>query len=82
MKRPGSNTERECSFCRKIEEVVGQLISSPNDHPRSYICDECIAVCNSILEDAIDRRPGSPENFPKKLAVAVTTTATGFEEIG
>jgi ATP-dependent Clp protease ATP-binding subunit ClpX len=31
--------------------VVGKLVSSPNDYPRAYICDECIAVCNSILED-------------------------------
>jgi hypothetical protein len=40
-----------CSFCHKSQEVVGKLISSPSDYPRAYICDECIAVCNSILED-------------------------------
>jgi ATP-dependent Clp protease ATP-binding subunit ClpX len=44
------------------------LISSPSDYPRAYICDECIAVCNSILED--DRSTpagGLPNKLPKPL---------------
>lgn len=40
-----------CSFCHKSQDVVGKLISSPSDYPRAYICDECIAVCWSIMED-------------------------------
>jgi ATP-dependent Clp protease ATP-binding subunit ClpX len=41
-----------CSFCRKSQDKVLKLIASPNDRPdRAYICDECIVVCNSILED-------------------------------
>ena len=51
MKRPGSDDALRCSFCHKSQDVVGKLISSPSDYPRAYICDECIAVCNSILED-------------------------------
>lgn len=47
-----------CSFCHKSSKSVGKLISTPNDDPRAYICDECIAVCNSILED--DRVPLPP----------------------
>lgn len=50
-----------CSFCHKTESVVGKLISSPSDYPRAYICDECIAVCSSIIED--DRLEGSPEEI-------------------
>jgi ATP-dependent Clp protease ATP-binding subunit ClpX len=46
-----SNSELKCSFCHKSQDVVGKLISSPSDYPRAYICDECIAVCNSIMED-------------------------------
>ncbi len=30
---------------------MAKLISSPSEYPRAYICDECVAVCNSILED-------------------------------
>ncbi len=44
--------------------MVAKLISSPSDYPRVYICDECIAVCNSILED--DRRE-HPQGFPARL---------------
>jgi hypothetical protein len=44
-----------CSFCHKSQDVVGKLISSPNDYPRAYICDECIAVCHAILEDERDQ---------------------------
>ena len=51
MKRNGPDETLRCSFCHKSQEVVGKLISTPGDHPKAYICDECVAVCNSILED-------------------------------
>lgn len=51
-----------CSFCRKSQDIVGKLISSnPSDYPRAYICDECIAVCNSIIEDGGPERRASLE---------------------
>jgi ATP-dependent Clp protease ATP-binding subunit ClpX len=50
-KRPNSEEALHCSFCRKHQDAVGKLISSPGDFPRAYICDECVAVCNSILEE-------------------------------
>jgi ClpX C4-type zinc finger protein len=58
-----------CSFCRKPQNLVSKLISSPSDYPRAYICDECIAVCASILED--DGRPipavsATPESVGEK----------------
>ena len=38
-----SNTQTlHCSFCRKSQDVVSKLISSPSDYPRAYICDECV----------------------------------------
>jgi ATP-dependent Clp protease ATP-binding subunit ClpX len=51
---------------------VAKLISSPSDYPRAYICDECVAVCNSILED--DRTTTStaattPSHLPKPQEV-------------
>lgn len=53
-----------CSFCGKHNNQVGKLISSPSDHSRAYICDECIAVCHSILED--NRHPEwSPPEIPR-----------------
>ena len=68
MKRAGSDDALRCSFCHKSQDVVGKLISSPNDYPRAYICDECIAVCNSILEDDRHDQPyGAPHKLPKPL---------------
>ena len=51
--RPVSEPPR-CSFCRKNQDEVGKLISSPTDEVRAFICDECVAVCESILEDDRD----------------------------
>src|SRR5450631_1598699 len=51
------------------QDVVGKLISSPSDYPRAYICDECIAVCNSILDDDKVDQPSVPHKIPKPLEV-------------
>jgi ATP-dependent Clp protease ATP-binding subunit ClpX len=68
MKRTGSDEPLRCSFCHKSQDVVGKLISSPSDYPRAYICDECIAVCNSILEDDRHDAPyAAPHKLPKPL---------------
>jgi ATP-dependent Clp protease ATP-binding subunit ClpX len=70
VKRAGSDDTLRCSFCHKSQDVVGKLISSPSDYPRAYICDECIAVCNSILEDdKTDQPSSSPHKLPKPLEV-------------
>jgi ATP-dependent Clp protease ATP-binding subunit ClpX len=70
LKRTGTDDALRCSFCHKSQDVVGKLISSPSDYTRAYICDECIAVCNSILED--DKpEPAStgPHKIPKPLEI-------------
>jgi len=68
VKRTGSDDALRCSFCHKSQDVVGKLISSPSDYPKAYICDECIAVCNSILEDdRQDQHYASPNKLPKPL---------------
>jgi ATP-dependent Clp protease ATP-binding subunit ClpX len=70
LKRTGSDDTLRCSFCHKSQDVVGKLISSPSDYPRAYICDECIAVCNSILEDDKSEAPSAASNkIPKPLEV-------------
>ncbi|HLW79644.1 MAG TPA: ATP-dependent Clp protease ATP-binding subunit ClpX [Terriglobia bacterium] len=51
MKRTGAEETLRCSFCQKAQDGVGKLISSPGEHPRVYICDECVGVCNTILEE-------------------------------
>ncbi len=63
--RTGSEEVLRCSFCHKSQDAVAKLISSPTDYPRAYICDECVAVCNSILED--DRSETAPVATPNQL---------------
>lgn len=43
----------KCSFCGKPQGRVRKLIAGPG----VYICDECIGVCTSILEDELDFAP-------------------------
>lgn len=54
-----------CSFCGKSQEAVGRIIAGPG----VYICDECIKVCNNILDDEIyeDTEITYTTNTEKKL---------------
>jgi ATP-dependent Clp protease ATP-binding subunit ClpX len=67
----GLEESLRCSFCHKSQDAVAKLISSPSDYPRAYICDECVAVCNSILEDDKgEAQPGAaPAHLPKPQEV-------------
>ncbi len=71
MKTKSSDEILRCSFCHKSQDAVAKLISSPSDYPRAYICDECVAVCNSILEDDRTATPAAaaPNQLPKPLEV-------------
>ena len=69
--RTGSDEVLRCSFCHKSQDAVAKLISSPTDYPRAYICDECVAVCNSILEDdrSETQTAATPHQLPKPFEV-------------
>jgi len=69
--RTGSDEVLRCSFCHKSQDAVAKLISSPTDYPRAYICDECVAVCNSILEDdrSEAQTAATPHQLPKPFEV-------------
>jgi ATP-dependent protease Clp ATPase subunit len=46
------STKISCSSCGRNQDAVARLISSPGEaQQRSYICDECVGVCLSILND-------------------------------
>ena len=53
-----------CSFCGKHQEQVSRIIAGPG----AYICNECVQLCMSILEDAGDdveeERPDIPDVIP------------------
>jgi len=62
-----------CSFCRKPQSAVQQLVSSPSETPRAYICDECIAVCASMVHE--DLPPPAPEPVVHPPAPTVVQAA-------
>jgi len=73
LKKVGPEEPLRCSFCRKSQESVRRLISSPDERPRAYICDECVAVCNSILEDEAPEKAATLQtaNLPRPVDVKV-----------
>jgi len=46
----------KCSFCGKSQEQVRKLIAGPG----VYICDECIDLCNEILDEELVDGQSSP----------------------
>ena len=54
-----------CSFCGKSQDQVRKLIAGP----RVYICDECIQLCNEILEEELGREPAINVPVPKPAEI-------------
>ncbi|MBL0387138.1 ATP-dependent protease ATP-binding subunit ClpX [Tumebacillus sp. ITR2] len=48
----------KCSFCGKTQDQVRKLVAGPG----VYICDECIELCNEIVEEEL----GEEEEFEMK----------------
>ena len=42
-----SNDRLKCSFCGKTQDQVKKLIAGPD----VFICDECVDLCNEILDE-------------------------------
>tara|TARA_B100000073_G_C23730897_1_gene570747 strand:- start:667 stop:2037 length:1371 start_codon:yes stop_codon:yes gene_type:complete len=52
----------KCSFCSKSQDQVRKLIAGPG----VYICDECIDLCNEILdEELIESQSKTNQNAPQ-----------------
>ncbi len=51
---PDGSDQLKCSFCGKSQRHVKKLIAGPG----VYICDECIDLCNDIVEDEIAEESG------------------------
>jgi ATP-dependent Clp protease ATP-binding subunit ClpX len=50
-RRDESNGNLCCSFCGKSQKEVKKLIAGPT----VYICDECIALCNDIIAEEVEK---------------------------
>jgi ATP-dependent Clp protease ATP-binding subunit ClpX len=62
-KGTGKNSHLFCSFCGKSQDEVKKLVAGPS----VYICNECIELCNDIIEEEQEREAGSVSqtNVPK-----------------
>ena len=53
-----------CSFCGKTQGQVKRILSGPN----AYICNECVALCSTLLQeemyDTTEQIPEKPEHLP------------------
>ena len=69
MARMGESADLlKCSFCGKSQKQVQQLIAGPG----VYICDECVELCNEIIEERLaEAADESPSDFdlpkPKEI---------------
>ena len=50
MSRYEDKKQLKCSFCGKSQDQVRRLIAGPN----VYICDECIELCQEIIQEEFD----------------------------
>ena len=60
------NDERKsirCSFCGKHQEQVSRIIAGPG----AYICNECVHLCMSILNDGFEPDAPALEDLPDQL---------------
>jgi len=56
----------KCSFCGKMQEQVRKLIAGPG----VYICDECVELCNEIIEEELNEDIDvDVDNIPKPAEI-------------
>ncbi len=56
----------KCSFCGRGQDEVTKLVSGPS----VYICNECIKLCNDILEEEMGREAGAVSlDLPKPAEI-------------
>jgi len=64
----------KCSFCGKSQEQVRKLIAGPG----VYICDECIDLCNEILdEELLDNQGNARQSSEVNQKSATTSRNSG-----
>ena len=69
----------KCSFCGKLQDQVKKLVAGPG----VYICDECIELCNEIIEEELNEDLGldlSDIPKPKEIKGILDQYVIGQEE--
>jgi DNA-binding NarL/FixJ family response regulator len=69
----GDSPIPKCSFCGKSQKAVEKIIAGPG----VYICNECIELCNEILEEAAS---GAAETYlTDEELVSIPYEASAFD---
>lgn len=69
----------KCSFCGKLQDQVKKLVAGPG----VYICDECIELCNEIIEEELNEDFGldlADIPKPKEIKEILDQYVIGQEE--
>lgn len=69
----------KCSFCSKAQEQVRKLVAGPG----VYICDECIELCNEIIEEEFGGEQAAEWQSvpkPKEIAAILDQYVIGQQE--
>jgi len=68
---PKNDDKLKCSFCGKTQDQVKKLIAGPE----VYICDECVELCNEILDEEFleskEKESGGSEGSAEKSEKAI-----------
>ncbi|NLE11823.1 MAG: ATP-dependent Clp protease ATP-binding subunit ClpX, partial [Actinobacteria bacterium] len=79
-KAPGGSEQLLCSFCGKSQRQVKKLIAGPG----VYICDECIDLCNEIIDEECTHEPAELDldhlPRPKEIYSILSDYVIGQEE--
>ena len=64
---PKNENQYKCSFCGKSQDEVRKLIAGPG----VFICDECVSLCNSIIEEEFKDINNTQEriDLPKPIEI-------------
>ncbi|MCQ2479740.1 MAG: ATP-dependent Clp protease ATP-binding subunit ClpX, partial [Clostridia bacterium] len=73
MNRDDERREKNirCSFCQKTQNQVEKIIAGPG----VYICDECIELCQSIIDEENNYSPSTRKKKAKKEEINLPTPA-------
>ena len=63
-----------CSFCGKSQDEVKKLIAGP----AVYICDECIELCNEIIEEEYEKEARTQKRGEFPTPAVIKTSLDGY----
>ena len=71
MSKYEEKRQLKCSFCGKTQDQVRRLIAGPN----VYICDECVELCDEIIQEEIEETlEEDTTSLPKPKEAATLAT--------